>query len=98
MGLPETTPGSDANKAGGSWYMQVGAISHSNIIISERRHEMEPKIEVNGKTMTITIDLGVQGVRSASGKSIVLCSTRGNQAMDVDGSTVYVGLNVYRKA
>ncbi len=59
---------------------------------------MEPKIEVSGKIMTITVDLDVQGVRSASGKSIVLCSTRGNQAVAVNGSTVYVGLNVYRKA
>jgi hypothetical protein len=48
--------------------------------------------QIEGKTLLIKIDLDAAGVRSASGKSLIIASTRGN--MSVDG--VHVGLNVYR--
>lgn len=53
----------------------------------------EPKITVKDGVMTIVCDLSGEGERSASGKSVVLSSTRGN--LKVGEYTV--GLNVYRK-
>ena len=52
-------------------------------------------IEVKGKVLTITIDLSVKGNASASGKSIVLASTKGN--VEIPGAPgVKLGVNVYR--
>lgn len=45
-------------------------------------------------TLTILIDTTAPGVPSASGKSMVLASTRGNVTLD---SGVTIGINVYRK-
>jgi len=50
--------------------------------------------EVNGKTLTITVDLSAQGQISRSGKSSLIASTRGN-AQVTQG--IYLGLNIYRK-
>lgn len=50
--------------------------------------------EVQGKKLTIQVDLSAEGRRSASGKTVVIASTRGNVEV-ADG--VFVGLNVYRK-
>ena len=53
------------------------------------------KIAINEKgIMTITVDTIVKGGASASGKSIVVASTKGNQSVTPDG--LKVGLNVYR--
>ena len=49
---------------------------------------------VEGNTLTLTIPLNRPGQPSASGKTMVLASTRGNVTMN-DGITV--GLNVYTK-
>ena len=51
-------------------------------------------LKVNGKTLIITVDLSAQGSPSRSGKSIVIASTEGNQAI---APGVYAGVNVYRK-
>jgi len=59
------------------------------------------QIKVDGKgIMTITCDLGVSGELSKSGKSTVIASTQGNQAVGTGkgGETVKVGLNVYKSA
>ena len=58
--------------------------------------------EVKGNDLIITIPLDVKGVKSASGKSEVLASTRGNKPLgdlaEVPESLqqVKVGLNIYR--
>lgn len=50
-------------------------------------------IEVKGDVMTITVNLKAPGTPSASGKTDVIATTSGNQA--VDGTSVKIGLNVY---
>jgi hypothetical protein len=51
---------------------------------------------VNGDTLTLTVKLNRPGTPSASGKTRVLASTRGNVIIPgTDGITV--GLNVYVK-
>lgn len=45
--------------------------------------------------LTLTIDLNEEQGESASGKSIIVATTGGNQ--QVPGSTVTVGFNAYRK-
>jgi len=53
---------------------------------------------VENGVLTIKADLDKAGVRSASGKTLVLASTRGNVAVpDGNGGVVFLGLNVYRK-
>jgi len=55
------------------------------------------ELKVNGKILTLTVDLSKTLGASKSGKSIVIASTDGN--VTVEGQAgVYVGLNVYRKA
>lgn len=47
--------------------------------------------------LNIVCDLKVEGQPSSSGKTVVLCSTRGNIRFALpDGRTIFVGLNVYR--
>lgn len=56
---------------------------------------MEPiTFAMSGDTLTITVKLPTKGTTSASGKSEVLASTRGN--VTVDGTDIKVGLNIYR--
>lgn len=53
------------------------------------------KIQISDKgIMTITVDTKVKGTTSATGKSSVIASTKGNQSVSPDG--LKVGLNVYR--
>lgn len=59
---------------------------------------MEPKITIKGTKMTIEVDLSATGKPSMSGKTLVISSTHGNKAIETDGGTVYVGVNVYRKS
>ena len=51
---------------------------------------------VKGNKLTIVIDLDAPTQLSASGKSQVIASTRGNTKLE--GSDVTLGLNLYRKA
>ena len=51
--------------------------------------------EVKGSKLTITIDLKGKTSPSASGKSQIVASTRGNSL--VEGTDVMLGLNLYRK-
>lgn len=55
------------------------------------------KTEVKGSILTITVDLSAQGAPSASGKTMVIDSSHGNQPIAGTNPTVYIGLNVYRK-
>lgn len=52
------------------------------------------KIENN--KIVLTLDLQPP-TKSSSGKTLVIASTHGNQAIDINGETVYVGVNVYKK-
>lgn len=52
-------------------------------------------LTVNGKTLTLTVDLSKEQGESKSGKSIVIASTDGN--VDVKGASgIKLGLNVYK--
>lgn len=55
------------------------------------------KYEINEKgVMTITVDLNIRLNESASGKSIIVASTDGNQTPAGAGGVVF-GLNAYVK-
>ena len=53
------------------------------------------KLDVKGSILTITVDLSKNLGPSASGKTQLIASTKGN--VTVEGGAI-VGLNVYRKA
>ena len=57
---------------------------------------MAIKTEIKGKQLIITADLETPRP-SASGKTLVVCSSRGNVATTavVDGKPVIIGLNCY---
>ena len=59
---------------------------------------MAMKVEINGNKLFIEIDLE-KPTPSASGKTLVVASTRGNAVTDVmvDGKPVTIGLNAYIK-
>jgi hypothetical protein len=53
------------------------------------------KLAINGKLLTITVDLSKEQGESKSGKSVVIGSSDGN--VDVPGAkAIKLGLNVYR--
>ncbi|MBU0707050.1 hypothetical protein KKG41_01625 [Patescibacteria group bacterium] len=54
------------------------------------------KVEVKGNEMVITVPMGTP-TPSASGKTLVVASSRGNQATDciIQGKPVIVGFNAY---
>jgi len=58
------------------------------------------KAEIKGKKLIIEIDLDEERKPSASGKSLVVASTRGNVTTDVkvDGKPLVVALNAYVKS
>ena len=56
-------------------------------------------IEVDGDTMTITVDLSKSYGLSASKKSLTVATTAGNtRVSNSAGEAISVGLNVYKKA
>ena len=57
------------------------------------------KVEIKGNDLIITVPMGAP-VRSASGKTLVVASSRGNIVTDciVDGKPVTIGFNAYIKA
>lgn len=59
---------------------------------------MAMNVEIRGNRLCIEIDLE-KPTPSASGKTLVVASTRGNAVTDVlvDGKPVTVGLNAYIK-
>lgn len=58
------------------------------------------KAEIKGKKLHIEIDLDEPRTPSASGKSIVVASTRGNKTTEliVDGKPLVIAVNAYVKA
>jgi len=53
------------------------------------------EMNVDGNTLVIKVDLTKEFGPSASGKTIIIASTEGNQS--VPGRDEKIGLNVYRK-
>jgi len=54
---------------------------------------MEAHIK-DGK-LIIVLPVNKPAVRSSSGKTLVLASTRGNKQVNINGQTVYIGVNAY---
>jgi len=56
------------------------------------------KVEIKGKELIITVEMQTP-TPSASGKSLVIASSHGNQTTTakIDGKPVIVGLNAYIK-
>ena len=54
------------------------------------------KMSVKGKILTIEVDLSKDFGPSSSGKTTIIASSEGNQAID-GGNGAVVGLNIYRK-
>lgn len=50
---------------------------------------------VDGKILTIRVDLSKDFGRSSSGKTTVIATTRGN--IRIDGTEAIIGLNIYKK-
>lgn len=57
-------------------------------------------VSIKGNKLTIVMDFNKAGTPSASGKSNVHASTRGNAEteIEVNGRTLVLGLNAYTKA
>lgn len=57
------------------------------------------KIEKQGNVEMLTVSLPISKRPSASGKTMVVASTNGNQAttITIDGKPVIIGLNAYIK-
>jgi hypothetical protein len=60
---------------------------------------MNVKIEKQGSVQVLVIEMPISPRTSASGKSLVIASTNGNQPTTVqyEGQTVILGLNAYVK-
>jgi len=59
---------------------------------------MSAKVEKRGEKNILVVEIEMQApTRSASGKTLVVASTHGNQATNasVDGKAIVVGLNAY---
>lgn len=54
-------------------------------------------MKVEGNLLVIRVDLDKNFGRSASGKTTIIASTQGNQAVPYKDKVVNVGLNVYKK-
>ena len=55
------------------------------------------EMKVEGNKLTITVDLSERYGKSSSGKSIIIASSEGNQAIP-DNEAIKIGLNIYTKA
>ena len=55
------------------------------------------EMKVEGNKLTITVDLSQHYGKSSSGKSIIIASSEGNQAI-LGNEDIKIGLNVYTKA
>ena len=54
-------------------------------------------MKVEGNKLTITVDLSQRYGKSSSGKSIIIASSEGNQAIS-GNEDIKIGLNIYTKA
>ena len=55
------------------------------------------EIEVQGSKIIITIDGAARLGPSASGKTVIVGTSGGNQPVAVEDATVFVGVNAYIK-
>lgn len=55
------------------------------------------EMTVSGDILTIKVDLSQSFGRSASGKSIIIASTEGNQTIP-ENVDIKAGINIYKKA
>lgn len=56
------------------------------------------KVELKGKDIVITMPATMKNPpASKSGKTKVIATSNGNKEFQLDGKTVYVGVNVYTK-
>ncbi len=53
-------------------------------------------MKLNGKILTITVDISQEFGMSGSGKNLVIASTEGNVSIP-DKPEVKIGLNIYKK-
>ncbi len=53
-------------------------------------------MKLNGKILTITVDISQEYGLSSSGKSLIIASTEGNISIP-DKAEVKIGLNIYKK-
>jgi len=54
------------------------------------------EMEIKGEKLIITVDLSKRFGKSSSGKSIIIASSEGNQALP-GAEEIKIGLNVYTK-
>jgi hypothetical protein len=54
------------------------------------------EIKVEGDELVITVDLSKRFGKSSSGKSIIIASSEGNQALP-GAEEIKIGLNIYTK-
>lgn len=54
-------------------------------------------LQVQSNKLVITVDMSKTYGRSASGKTVIVASTQGNQPIDGPEGVLYVGVNVYKK-
>ena len=71
----------------------------TNAPATRKERNQTVKVEIKGNDLVITMPMGTP-TRSASGKSLVVASSRGNVTTNcmIDGKPVTVGLNAYIKA
>lgn len=57
------------------------------------------KAEIKGKDIIITLEMNNPPQTSASGKSLIIATTKGNQESElkIDGKPVIIGVNAYIK-
>lgn len=56
------------------------------------------KMTTKGSKLTIEVDLSKEQGKSASGKSIVIATSEGNQSLAKPYQDIKIGLNIYKKA
>lgn len=58
------------------------------------------KVEIKGNELIIKLPVNSPATKSASGKSLVVASTKGNveTEVEVDGKRLILGVNAYVKA
>lgn len=81
--------------------MQVspGLLTTDSLSLVRRKKVITMQVEIDEKNKELVISIPISPAPSASGKSIVLASTHGNQPTQAiyDGKPVIIGVNAYVK-
>lgn len=67
-----------------------------NLLSNQQLKQNNVAMRLVGDILTITVDLSQELGNSASGKSVVIASSQGNQPTGHANGSV-IGLNIYRK-